>query len=76
VDEAEVGLPAAECYAWKVRHMNSYWCPTPAFMRKVLDRYNDNRLVSMCGSIDTPYCRACRNCETYYWQTLKRLRNE
>jgi len=76
VDEVEVGLPAAECYVWKVRHINPYWCPTPAFMRKVLERYNDNRLVSMCGSIDTPYCRACRNCESYYWQTIKRMKGE
>jgi hypothetical protein len=76
VDEAEVGLPADECYCWKVRHINSYHCATPAFMRTVLSRYGDNRLVSMCGSIESGYCRDCRNCETYYIQTMKRLRGE
>ena len=76
VDEAEVGLPAGECYEWRVRHINSYWCATKAFMRKVLARYANNRLASMCGSIDSGYCRTCRNCESYYLQTQKRLRGE
>jgi hypothetical protein len=76
VNEAEVGLPAAECYIWKIRHINSYHCPTPAFMRKVMSRYRDNRLVSMCSSLTSAYCRDCRNCETYYLQTMKRLRGE
>lgn len=76
VCRTEVPLPAEECYVWKVRHINSYWCATTAFMQCVLDRYHDNRLVSMCGSLSVPYCRACRNCETYYLQTMKRLGGE
>jgi len=76
VNEAEVGLPADLCYTWKVRHINSYWCATEAFMKTVRSRYADNRLVSICGSYDVPYCRACRNCETYYLQTIKRMRRE
>ena len=65
-----------KCYEWRVRHINSYWCPTKDFMRWVMSRYRDNRLVSMCSSIESSYCRNCRNCETYYLQTMKRLRNE
>ena len=64
------------CYEWKVRHINSYHCPTKAFMRYVMSHYRDNRLVSMCGSIQSSYCRACRNCETHYLQAMKRLRGE
>jgi hypothetical protein len=64
------------CYEWKMRHVNSYWCPTPAFIRWVMDSYRGNRLVSYCGSIESPYCRACRNCESYFWQTVKRMRGE
>jgi hypothetical protein len=45
-------------------------------MRYVMKRYVDNRLVSMCGSIDVGYCRACRNCETYFWQAKKRMAGE
>ncbi len=71
--KAAVGGP---CYEWKVRHINSYWCPTKDFMRYVMKRYVDNRLVSMCGSIDVGYCRACRNCETYFWQAKKRMAGE
>jgi hypothetical protein len=64
------------CYEWKVRHINSYYCPTKAFMQYVMSRYDHNRLVSMCSSIESSYCRACRNCETYFLQTEKRLRGE
>ena len=72
----EVRAAVGECYEWKVRHINSYWCPTKDFMRYVMKRYRDNRLVAMCGSIESGYCRNCRNCETYYLQTMKRLRGE
>jgi hypothetical protein len=69
-------IAVGQCYEWRVRHINSYWCPTKDFMRYVLKRYQDNRLVSMCGSIDLGYCRACRNCETYYHQAKKRMAGE
>ena len=65
-----------QCYEWRVRHINPYWCPTKEFMRWVMSRYQGNRLVSMCGSIDASYCRACHNCETHYLQAMKRLRGE
>ena len=72
----QVARPWRSCYKWKVRHINSYHCPTKTFMRYVMSRYRDNRLVSMCGSIESSYCRPCRNCETHYLQTMKRLRGE
>jgi hypothetical protein len=68
-----VGMP---CYEWRVRHINSYWCPTPAFIRYVMDQQRNNRLVSYCGSLEGSYCRLCRNCETYYIQTIKRMKGE
>lgn len=76
VNEFGANLTAEQCYEWKVRHINSYWCATTAFMRVVMDRYLDNRLVTMCGSIESGYCRDCCNCGTYYLQTQKRLRGE
>lgn len=60
------------CYEWRVRHINSYWCPTAMFKSAVLKRYQWTRLVSLCGN----WCKDCRNCETYYWQTKKRMRGE
>jgi len=81
--DAEPGVPprilevvGGPCYEWRVRHINSYWCPTPAFIRWVMGLFKDNRLVSSCGSLDGPYCRLCRNCETYYLQTVKRMKGE
>ena len=64
------------CYEWRVRHINSYWCPTKEFMRWVMSRYAGNRLVSMCSSINSAYCRDCRNCESHYLQTIKRMKGE
>jgi len=63
-------------YIWKIRHINSYWCATPEFVRKVLRRMKrvNDRLVTMCGTPESNYCRDCRNCESYYWQTIKRLK--
>lgn len=72
VSEA-VGGP---CYEWRVRHINPYWCPTPAFIRWVMGQYSNDRLVSYCGSLEGSYCRLCRNCETYYLQTVKRMKGE
>ncbi|MCL4853394.1 MAG: hypothetical protein KJZ78_18725, partial [Bryobacteraceae bacterium] len=81
--DAEPQVPAevleavdGPCYEWRVRHINSYWCPTAAFIRHVLDSYQGNRLVSYCGSLDGSYCRLCRNCETYYIQAIKRMKGE
>jgi len=66
-----------EAYIWKTRHVNSYWCATKAFMVYVLNKMRPiSRLVSLCGGLESNYCRECRNCETYYWQTIKRMRGE
>jgi len=63
-------------YIWKTRHINNYWCATPEFIRRVLQRMKciNDRLVTMCGTPENDYCRDCRNCESYYWQTIKRLK--
>jgi hypothetical protein len=70
-----VRAAVGKCYEWKVRHINSYHCPTKGFVRWVMDQFH-NPLVSMCGSYDIGYCKACLNCETRYIQTAKRLRGE
>jgi hypothetical protein len=70
--EAELSGPL---YEWKQRHVNSYHCPTREFMTYVL-RYMKPiawRLVTMCGTLQSNFCKDCRNCETYYWQTMKHM---
>ncbi len=52
------------CYQWKRRHVNSYWCATTAFVLWTLGRYRGNRMVTMCGTPTSPWCRDCHNCET------------
>lgn len=65
-----------EKYVWKKRHINSYWCPTREFMREVLYelKKSGRRLVSLCSDLDAYQCSACRNCETYYYQTIKHMK--
>lgn len=72
----EFYLSHPECYVYKVRHINSYYCATDEFMEYVLKREKEigGRLVSMCADIGSYYCRTCKNCETYYWQAKKRIR--
>ena len=63
-------------HTFKKHILNSYWCPRPEFMRAVMAEFVENRLVTMCGTLESGYCRDCRNCETYYWQAKKRMRGE
>ena len=60
-------------YIFKVRHINEYWCPTVKLKAYVLNKMQEigGRLVTMCGTLYSDYCRDCRNCEFYYWQTIK-----
>lgn len=53
-------------FEFKKHVLNSYWCPTKVFVKKVLKRYKNNELVTMCGTLKSPYCRDCGNCEKYY----------
>ena len=63
------------CYIWQVRHINEYWCPTRMFKRYVLERTRKiaGGQVTICGTLDSNYCRDCRSCEAYYWITWKLL---
>lgn len=59
-------------YEWKVRHINSYWCPKKDFMVEVLKREKEigGDLVHACG-IETGYCKDCGNCERLYNQIME-----
>jgi hypothetical protein len=63
-------------YEYKKHIKNDSWCPTTHFKTAVMNRMKKigGRLVTMCGTIDSNYCRDCKNCETYYWQTIKHMR--
>ena len=63
-------------YTWKKRHINSYYCATAEFMAYVIKRMKKiaGRLVTICGTLDSNYCRDCRNCEVYYYQIIKHVK--
>jgi hypothetical protein len=67
--------PDPEYYIWQTRTINSYWCPKPSFIKRVIQRakLDGGRLVTICGTLDNGKCKDCRNCETYYWQTIKHM---
>ena len=65
-----------ENYIWKKRHINSYWCPTKEFMQEVLIKAKriGGRNVVLCSDLDAYQCVDCKNCETYYYQTIKHMK--
>jgi len=62
-------------YTWQKRHINSYYCATEEFMQYVTKKMKQTggRLVTRCGTSKSRFCKDCRNCETYYYQTMKHL---
>jgi hypothetical protein len=67
--------PDTENYEIRTHILNKSWIPTRSF---VVDRLMhlgayDNPLVSMCGTIDSSYCRDCQNCVHYYWLAKRRM---
>jgi len=74
-EEVLKDLTGQPIYEWRIRHINSYFCPTREFKEYVINRMKKigGRLVTMCGTLDSNYCKDCMNCSTYYWQTMKHL---
>lgn len=62
-------------YEWKKRHINEYWCPTREFRAKVLRaaKLYGGRLVGLCGTLDSNWCRDCGKCEHWYWLTRRHM---
>lgn len=63
-------------YDYNIFIDNRSWCPTRYFKKNTMLRMKNlsGRLVSMCGSFDSNYCRDCMNCEGYYYITMKHMR--
>jgi hypothetical protein len=72
------GMGSGGClaYVWKKRTLNSYWCPTKEYIKRCTQRMKKfgGRLVTICGTYDGAKCVECKNCETYYWQTKRHLK--
>ncbi len=64
-----------QLYEYKTRHINTYWCPTREMKIRTMKSLNaeHNKLLTMCSTFDSNYCKDCRNCESYYWITRRRL---
>lgn len=64
-------VPDKNNYEWKIRHINSYWCPTYNFKEKVMKKFG-GELVTMCGTLDSNYCKDCGNCERFYYMYMRK----
>lgn len=62
-------------YVWKVRHINSYWCPTPELLKAFVGSYitGNNKMIHLCGTADSGWCKDCGLCEHFYWITKKTM---
>jgi len=68
-------------YGWRTAHENECYCPTRAFKKYALAVVRGRcaaagRLVTMCGTLDSDFCRDCMNCVYWYHLTARRLRGE
>jgi len=63
-------------YEERVHVANRYWRMTPSAMLDTLGEHLHMRsaeLVRTCGTLWSSMCKDCGNCETLYWETLRRL---
>jgi len=57
-------------FEFKKHILNSYWCPTREFMEEIINKYQNNDLVTTCGTLESAYCKDCGNCEKYYLKKI------
>lgn len=74
IDKRDWRIPEPSFEARK-HILNTYWCMTKKTKRHIMLELGvgRNSMLTTCGTINSPYCRDCRNCESFYWQTRKRL---
>ncbi len=62
-------------YVLKKVLLHERWTPSIVFKEKVqliINKFKCRR-VHLCGTLFSELCKDCRNCETYYYQTRKRM---
>jgi len=59
-------------YEYKKHIANNSWCPSETFIKNIMK--SCYRMVYMCGTPTSSYCKDCGACEHFYWLTKKRLR--
>jgi len=57
-----------EDYEIRKSIINTYWCIKEEAFNKIVEKYENNELVDVCGgkTYGNSYCKSCRNCEKYY----------
>jgi len=61
-----------DIYQYKQHILNKYWCMRADVKESILRRakLQGGRFVTMCGI----NCADCRNCEVFYWLTIKHMK--
>jgi len=63
-----------DCYMWKKRTLNSYWCPKQEKIDEVMAIFKDNPYVYACGYKGQYSCSRCGNCLREYYNAKERVR--
>jgi hypothetical protein len=61
-------------YEWKQHIQNSYWCPKPETIIKIMSHFNGQGVL-MCGTPYSSLCVDCRNCEFLFWECKRNMPN-
>lgn len=65
--------PDNDNYEYRKSIKNDYWCPKKRFMAKVMQvaiRLVAGATITMCGTLNSSYCRDCLNCERFYYRAI------
>ena len=59
-------------YKWSKSVVNEYFKIKPEIRKEIMGRFKDNPLVYQCGTIESSFCKDCRNCETLYQRFMQK----
>jgi len=62
-----------DCYEYKKRTLNSYWCIKNENRRNLEFHYRTNKLVYICGYKGTHECHRCGNCLREYFRVKEEM---
>lgn len=64
-----------DVFEHKTHIKNSWWQLTEEAKVKIASYLGvyENILINTCGSIKSPFCKDCRNCEAFYWISKNRI---
>ena len=66
--------PDAVNYEYRKSVKNDYWCPKKRFIAgvmKVAKLLQTKAIITICGTLESSYCRDCLKCQSFYHQAME-----